>query len=217
MSVFKPFSPLGKTDNYQLNLPHWRQEGCTYFLTWRLEDAIPKEQVEKWKVERRAWMEMRDLPEGSRPDMLSAPLRREYHQKFTLRMERWMDAGRGECVLRQPECGRLVVDALRHFDGKRYILDDFVVMPNHAHVLVMPLSGWKLEEIGHSWKSFTAHRINEVLDRTGTLWLDETWDHIVRSWAQLEKFRHYIHANPSQARLKLEEHIVGRGSGVRRE
>ena len=53
-----------------------------------------------------------------------------------------------------------MADALRHFDGERYHLEAFVVMPNHVHVLVQLKPGHSLSEILHSWKSFAVHQIN---------------------------------------------------------
>ena len=60
------------------------------------------------------------------------------------------------------EVRKIVENALRHFDGNRYALDEFAVASNHVHVLVTPLGEHDLSEILHSWKSFTAHEILKV-------------------------------------------------------
>jgi REP element-mobilizing transposase RayT len=73
-----------------------------------------------------------------------------------------------------------VADALRHFDGERYRLVAWCVMPNHVHAVVQPAAGHVLEEIVHSWKSFTAHQANKLLGRTGPFWMAEAYDHLVR-------------------------------------
>ena len=74
----------------------------------------------------------------------------------------------------------------------------YVIMPNHVHVLVRPIMEHKLPDILHSWKSFTSHAIGKALGRTGALWQDESFDHIVRDEHQLERFGLYIAENPSE-------------------
>ena len=95
-----------------------------------------------------------------------------------------------------------VEDTLRHYDNDRYRLDEFVVMPNHVHAIVAPLGEYLLSPILHAWKSFTAHKINKVLGRRGAFWQKESFDHIVRSAASLEKFRQYIRDNPKNVVAK---------------
>jgi REP element-mobilizing transposase RayT len=85
--------------------------------------------------------------------------RRDYFERFPLRLQNWLDAGMGSCILSRPEPKRIVENALRHFAGQRYGLDLFVVAPNHVHALVTPLAEYGLSSILHSWKSFTAHEI----------------------------------------------------------
>ena len=60
---------------------------------------------------------------------------------------------------------------LRHFDRDRYLLDAYVVMPNHVHALVEPIGQHSMADILRSWKSFTANAINRALDRRGTVWM----------------------------------------------
>jgi REP element-mobilizing transposase RayT len=78
----------------------------------------------------------------------------------------------------------------------RYELGEFVVMPNHVHAIVAPTGGHQLAQILHSWKSFTAHQFNRVLDSSGHVWQKESFDHIVRSAQHLAKFEAYIRNNP---------------------
>jgi hypothetical protein len=75
-------------------------------------------------------------------------------------------------------------------------LEDFIVMPNHVHVLVSPLGKHTLSEITQAWKSTAAHRVNKLMGCTGTFWQKESFDHIVRSAEQAQKFRQYIQENP---------------------
>jgi REP element-mobilizing transposase RayT len=101
--------------------------------------------------------------------------------------------------LRNEKARAIVENALRHFDGERYHLDEFIVMPNHVHVLVIPLPPHELSDILHRWKSFTAKEINRLLGRSGPLWQKESFDHIVRSPESLQRFRQYIRDNPRRS------------------
>lgn len=172
------------------NLPHWEQGSVWYFVTFRLNDALPQTVIEKLKQEKEQWQQAHNSTHLSPDDL------REYHQLFSERIETLLDAGSGSCVLRDPKNAEIVVGALQFFAGQHYGLDEYVVMPNHVHVLVKPLAGYQLVDILHSWKSFTAKSINKHLGRTGQLWQHESYDHIVRNEAAMQAIRKYIRENP---------------------
>jgi len=96
----------------------------------------------------------------------------------------------------QPAIRKIVEDALAHFEPVRYVLREWVIMPNHVHAIVTPVGEHGLSDIVHSWKSYTANKINRLLGRTGTLWQKEPFDHIVRGPDQLARIELYIHENP---------------------
>ncbi|MDA3895901.1 MAG: N-6 DNA methylase [Desulfobacteraceae bacterium] len=171
--------------NLSGNLPHWRQEGVTYFVTFRTSDSLPQEKLKSWQTEKDEWLKQHPEPHDEKT-------KKEFYEKFSNRIQKWLDQGYGECLLKHAEYKTIVENALKHFDGDRYDLDDFVVMPNHIHVLVTPKGGHDLSGILHSWKSFTANEINKAARRSGVFWQKESFDHIVRNPAQLEKIRLYI-------------------------
>ena len=72
-------------------LPHWEQDGCTYFITFRLADSLPQRLLDGWKEERRIWLELH-------PEPWSDVDEAEYHQRFSGARERWLDAGHGEGI-----------------------------------------------------------------------------------------------------------------------
>ena len=94
---------------------------------------------------------------------------------------------------------------MRYFDGDRYHLGEWVIMPNHVHVLVTPLGEHKLSDIVHSWKSFTANQINKALNRRGKVWQEEYYDRIIRGPQHLYLVEQYIHNNPQKAGISLVE------------
>jgi alanyl-tRNA synthetase len=92
--------------------------------------------------------------------------------------------------------------ALKHFDGDRYRLYAWCVMPNHVHVVFRPNPGFKIESILHSWKSFTAHECNKLLGRDGEFWRRESYDRLIRDAAEFEEKVEYTLNNPLAAGLK---------------
>lgn len=179
------FDPDDPVANLTGDLPHWRQPGVTYFVTFRCADALPQEKLQQWQGELEQWR--REHPEPH-----DAATCREFYERFPARLQHWLDAGYGECPFQDPANLYIVASAMRFFDGQHYQLLDFVVSANHVHALVTPLAGHELSSILHSWKSFTANKINERRGKTGTFWQKESFDHIVRSPASLERFKAYI-------------------------
>ena len=204
-SISPFFTRAAETSRYAGWLPHWRQAEKMYFVTFRLADSLAQDRLKAWSAERDIWR-------SHHPEPWDEPTWHEYHARFTEAMERMLNAGYGACHLKLRPVAELVEQALMHFDGERYQLADFVVMPNHVHLLVRPAAGHSLEQILHSWKSFTAKQANELLNRTGAFWQDESFDHLVRSVSQFERFRAYIHSNPTEAHLKAGMFRLGRGS-----
>ncbi len=177
-------------------LPHWTKGGSTYAVTFRLADALPSAAVEAYRQEREQCLRLI----GERPP--TPEERAELARLFSERVETFLNAGHGACWLRDGRVAQLVADALRHFDGDRYELIAWVVMPNHVHAVLRPLGGHRLPDVLHSIKSFTAKRANAVLGREGAFWQTESYDHLIRDgrdfFAQVE----YVRRNPEEAGLK---------------
>ena len=207
------FDPDEPIDNMSGNLPHWRKPGAMYSVTFRLADSMPEEKLRQWTEERDLWMKAHPEPHDERA-------RREYFRLFPARFQEWLDAGHGECLLARQDVKELVGNSLKFFVGSRYNLDRYVVMPNHVHALVQPLADYSLSEVTHSWKSYTAHEINKMLGRSGTLWQKESFDHIVRGPEQLERFRDYMRDNPGKVeaasrRLDTRRDVASTIFGIR--
>ena len=188
------------------DLPHRYQSGATVFATFRLADSLPRAALERWAKEREHFMVAHPKPWDEKTWTT-------YRHQYPDRLETWLDDAQGECLLRDERVASLVESALRHFDGVRYVLDVFVIMPNHVHVLFKPLAGHEMRGILHSWKSFTAKQINKLLGRAAQVWEHESFDHLLRSEAQLTKLRAYVRANPEMAGLK-NGFLVGTGIGL---
>jgi REP element-mobilizing transposase RayT len=182
-------NPNDPVEIYRGKLPHWRQNRVIYFVTFRLYDSLPAAKLLELRQERQSWLKLNLAP-------WSRAQREEYNERFNLRIQEWLDVGVGSCLLENSELKQVMDGVLKFFDLDRYELDEFCTMPIHVHVLVRPKSGWTLERIVHSWKSYSAKEINRFLGRHGRLWHREYFDHIVRHEVQLESIRSYIRRNP---------------------
>lgn len=169
-------------------LPHLDATQLTQFVTFRLADSVPKMLIECWK------QELETDTQYTTQSERAAALQES--------VEQYADAGHGACHLQVPAIAQIVQKALRHFDGARYRLLAWCVMPNHVHVLLeLAENGHSLPAIVHSWKSYTARQINKKLDRTGRLWMPDYFDRYIRDQAHLDACIHYIRQNPVKAGL----------------
>lgn len=209
---FELFNPGGDLRITHGNLPHWYQPGATYFVTFRTADSLPKEVADLWYRRRHDWL----LRQGINPrtaDWKAAFKRlpdrqqHEFHATFSREFLEHLDKGHGACVLRRRDLAEIVARSLKHFDGERYLMGDFVVMPNHVHLLVGLLGDTDIEAICRSWKKFTATEINRELLESGEFWHVESFDHLVRSPEQFERFQRYIAENGSEAGLPVDEYL----------
>ncbi len=159
-------------------LPHCDKPGTMQMLTFRLGDAMPAVRRHEWEALRRI----------------------EDQRQRQTKLEAYLDLGYGECHLRNPKCAAAVEEALLKFDSERYRLAAWVIMPNHAHVLV-ELWTMPLGKLCQAWKGASANAINRILGRTGALWQEDYWDRYIRDEEHFRKAWRYIEANPVRAGL----------------
>ncbi len=190
-------------------LPHIQQKNAWYFVTFRLADALPKEKIEQLNREREEWLaKHKDLvvEASSLSELLnnlSEEKRQEYYRLFSKRVEDWLNAGYGSCILKNEKIAKIVAETLLYFNHKRYELSDWVIMPNHVHMLIKPLGEYSLSQILHSIKSYSSHKINELTGKKGQVWMHESYDHIIRSERAFKAIRNYIRNNPLKANIEL--------------
>jgi putative transposase len=194
--------------------PHWSQAGAVVFITFRTRDSIPREVVERWDREKREWLRDRGKDNGAHWSVIVPTLsegeRAEFNKTFNRCREAFLDSCHGRCLLRRPELSKIVAASLLHFDGARYRMGDFVVMPNHVHLLAVFPTEDAMREQCDSWLHYTAVQINRAIREKGKLWQQEPFDHLVRSAEQYEYLRQYIANNPQTARLKPGEYYYRR-------
>jgi putative transposase len=202
---------------YGRHLPHWRQDGATYFVTFRLADSLPKSKLCELEAIKREFAsthkvrraDCRSVQQDRRSPLPHGPNENweTYARSLAVKIETWLDEGMGACWLARPELAKVVVDALHYFDNDQYELDCYVVMPNHIHCLLRPLrpEDLPLEKVLQGRKLRMSLQINGILERSGQLWEEESFDRIVRDEEHLYRCIQYIGRNPAKARLPQDQ------------
>jgi REP element-mobilizing transposase RayT len=154
-------------------LPHFDSAETIQFVTFRLADSLPRAVAEAL---------------AKLPDNLAE-------------IDRRLDGGMGSCWLKEPAVARMVEAAIIHFDGQRYRLLAWCVMPNHVHVVIEPLDDHGLGAIVQAWKSFSAKQANRTLGRSGPFWHKDYFDRFIRDEGHLARTIAYVENNPVKAGL----------------
>lgn len=179
-------------------LPHWTREGGAYAIVFRLADSLPQSILKSIIEERK---EIPALAEQMKREMTPWEKQRlqELHSE---RVEKFLQAGYGNCWLKRDDIACMVQDALLHSRGIQYDLLCWCIMPNHVHVVLRPHKNFPLEKILFSWKSYSAKKANKILGRTGVFWSTEYYDHLIRNEAEMVHALRYAWLNPEKAGFK---------------
>lgn len=209
------------------NLPHFHPPGATIFVTFRLADTVPKSVLRLYQA-RKKWLEeetrriavlkMKDeSPETQDHAKRIQEFQRHWFGKFEDILHR---AETGPTWLRNDNVARVVADALHYRDGKVLRLDCYCIMSNHVHTVFSPFLDEKdlreirsplglvfistnppLNAIMKSLKGYSAWEANRVLERKGTFWEGESYDHVVRNDDEFDRIVKYVLNNPVKAGL----------------
>lgn len=171
-------------------LPHFNSPGVIQSVTFRLADSLPHSRLAELEDEL-ASLNRTD------PDRAASERRR--------RIESWLDSGMGCCALKHAAVAGIIQETMLKWDGERYRLIAWCIMPNHVHALLEPQVA--LSKILQSWKSFTGRW---ALARNAELglgvpgdrfWMRESWDRYIRDLRHFESVKAYIERNPVDAGL----------------
>lgn len=208
------------------NLPHWYIPAAIFFVTYRLHGTFPKHILEKLRAEKERLLNNRKttvpvavhrqtvhkklfaeydryLDQSTEIDWLRDPrvaakirenLYHHHGQKYHLMSYCVMPSH--VHVLLQPIDANVAQAARQCSQASRLSYDDENRPLGEREDKLSPLA-----RIMHSLKSYTAHEANKLLQRTGTFWQSESYDHWVRDEDELERIVGYIAANPVSARL----------------
>jgi REP element-mobilizing transposase RayT len=187
---------------YRRRLPHWEVDGAWYYLTFRLSGSIPHALFEKWHAE--AGEKRRRLIR--RLGQLSSFIERAIADELLRKAERYLDSQIHVRYLEQLPAAEAFIQNLERGTEQLYLLGPWVVMPNHAHLILTPKRDEhgepiRLSRILQHLKGASAIEINRALKRSGRLWQREYFDRVIRSLTDFNRKARYIEHNPVKAGL----------------
>ncbi len=165
-------------------LPHWDISRSIQAITFRLADSVPYKLIREWKSE-----------------LESLNDRNEREKQLHRLIARYEDAGQGQAILAHPKCAECVQQQLIKGHGSTYELIEWVIMPNHVHVLIHLLADSSMTPVVKQWKGAAAREINLLMNRKGKLWAHDYYDRLIRDLDHLNDSISYIHRNPVKAGL----------------
>lgn len=184
-------------------------------MTFRLADSIPLTVMKQWQDERQRWLKAFEAnlalakkdPKAFIDDYLLVLFeeKNQFEENERRRFFLELDKCHGSCLLNKKH--EIVAKSLEFYHGQRIWIGDYVVMPNHVHVIVQPFPGVKLEQWLYSVKRYSSTeifkdislKINEEMKYgRRNLWQAESYDRIVRNRLELIRIRRYIERNPSR-------------------
>lgn len=171
------------------DLPHMHQEGKMQFITFRLADSLPQEV-------RKEILQFKIHFETTHPKPWDENTLLEYRKVIRGNTERLLDNNHGSCILREPHIRSCLADSIMYFDGIRYHVKAFVIMPNHVHLLIQLFIGHDLDIVMKSIKGYSARKINRILGTSGIIWQRENRDTLIRNEVHYENCINYIRRNP---------------------
>ncbi|MGH9572366.1 MAG: transposase [Candidatus Acidiferrales bacterium] len=166
-------------------------------MTFRLHDTLPLGLLTRIRNHRKVLDKAKRAGTTVKADEVAL---REM-QALIKKAERCLDEGHGACYMRDPRIAQIVENAITSFEGNRYRLFAWCVMPNHVHVVFSPVGQRRLKDIVHTWKSFSAHEANRILGGTGGFWQREYFDRLIRNESSFQNIVSYVEKNPSKSQL----------------
>ena len=201
---------------FRRNLPHWQPGAVPYFLTYRLAGCIPKSVLDALKRERQ-----RRLQSPIQDDLSPREHKNRIEKIIFAQWDSYLDGSLGRRWLKQPTIAKVIQESLYFFVGERFRLWDYVIMPNHVHVILEPKEEWTqdfdtdldafcddtwntrgiLSPLMKSLKGYTGKKANRILNRRGPFWQRETYNHWIRDEDEFRRIVYYIEKNPERAGL----------------
>ena len=198
---------------YKRNLPHFQPPGYAFFITFRLHGTLPTEVVNRLKAMKEERLKLVAGYNNSRVKSEKySELKKEYFKLYDNYLDR---ASSGSRWLKDERIAEIVKSSIHFRNGKEYDLIAYTIMPNHVHLVILP----NLERFAESLnpesketlyivtkvlqdlKKYTARECNKLLNRKGSFWQHESYDHVVRDMKALRRIVDYVLNNPVKAGL----------------
>jgi putative transposase len=105
----------------------------------------------------------------------------------------------GRALFRAEPWARLFFKTLLTYQGKAYLLHEFVLMPDHFHLLITPEIS--LERAVQFIKGGFSYRAKKELGSSLEIWQRGFSDHRIRDAGDYDKHQQYIRLNPVKKHL----------------
>jgi putative transposase len=188
---------------YQRHLPHYQLPGAKLFVTFRLAGSLPKTILQQL------------IEEKIRLDAKFSTLEETQKKIEEDRSSRYLFGKMDEALFKQSsgplwlynqEISAIVAESLRFCNNHQYELDAYCIMPNHVHLVCMPLSKedgsyFSMASIMQTIKGYTARKANQILNRQGAFWEHENYDRVIRDDEEWQRIVAYTQMNPVKAGL----------------
>jgi REP element-mobilizing transposase RayT len=179
---------------YQDDLPRWVVEHGRYAVTFRCAGSLPASVVLRIEEQRRLLERVPAQSEAAE----------NARRRLFLVLEGFLDGGKGFAPFRESPVAAAFDDWLREYDSEGLTFSDFVIMPNHLHLVTRPLRLRTLDEFREVWRRFkgrSARFLNQHLERSGGFWQSYGYDRWIRSESELRSWQRYLARNPVKAGL----------------
>jgi len=206
---------------YQRNMPHFQPSGYTYFVTFRLANSLPNHIVLKLREDYKEHLKQLSHLENSKEKTQKYyGFQDDYFAEFDRHLDTYH---KSPCWLADEKIAGITKNAIHFYDKKNYDLICYCIMPNHVHLILTPIadqisdsavalnksrngppetdSRYIVTAILQNIKKFTAVKCNKILNRSGSFWQHESYDHVVRDEKELVRFFNYTLNNPVKANL----------------
>jgi len=196
---------------FRRNLPHLHPPQGTFFLTFCLMRAMPREKMLKLRSEMKIDLKVSEIKAASGNLAL---MKINIEKIYFDRLDTLMAQSKTNAWLENRQLAEIISEKMKEFDGKRYRLLSYCIMPNHVHMLIEQEETYTdhgehqdyLSTTLNLLKGSTARFCNIALHRTGPFWQDESYDHLVRDGRELFNICQYIINNPVKAGFVNEWH-----------
>ncbi|MBN1924961.1 MAG: transposase [Prolixibacteraceae bacterium] len=203
-----------RKEAYRQKLPHFQQPGQWYSVTCILKGAIPKGSFEKYQLKLRSLKER--LNSGNFESMEhEANVTSDYRiaqYKYRLAHEKKLHILKTKISLTKTANLKALTEALKYWEGKRLTSHTWCIMPNHFHWVLTVFETDEnekpvfLQDIMHSVKLFTAHKINTNENRSGSVWEHESFETNIRNEQHFYNVCNYVVNNPVAAGFVKNRH-----------
>lgn len=204
---------------YRRHLPHYQPEYATFHVVFRLAGSLPVQVIEELRQEQ---MQLKRKISQKRNVHIDRMQSVQFHKLYFERFDALLDhESIGPSWLKEPEVATIVKEAIDYRNDNVFNVAAYCIMPNHVHMLFEPMpcdvsrltestnekksrdgvSTYNVTKIMESLKKYTALRANKFLQRSGSFWQHESYDHVIRDDDELENALWYILFNPVKAGL----------------